>query len=125
MFYMEVCSHIFQIIEKTNIQFISIAEVWRCSTKSAEKHLCQSLIKLPASSLPIKKAQVFSYEFCEVLKNTFLAEHLRTAVSKAFQCASFNLNNAGFFEGNLQILGFDLQILGRTNSNLKLKLKIC
>ena len=74
---------------------------------------------------PIKKAQVFSDEFSEVFKNTILAEHLQTAVSKAFQCASFNLNNAGFFEGNLQILGFDLNILGRTNSNLKLKLKIC
>ena len=100
IFYTEVCLHIFEIIEKTNVQFISITEVWRCSTKSAQKHLCQSLIKLPASSLSIKKAQVFPYEFCEVFKNTFLAEQLRAAVSKAFQCASFNLNNAGFSEGN-------------------------
>ena len=97
MLYIEVCSHILYIIEKTNIQFISIAAVWRWSIKSAQNYLCQSLIKLPASSLPIKKAQVFSYEFCEVFKKTFLAEHLRTAVSKAFQCASFNLNNADFF----------------------------
>ena len=97
MFYIEVCSHIFEIIAKTNIQFNSVAEIWRCSTKSAQKHLCQKLIKLPASSLPIKKAQVFSYEFCEVFKNTFLTEHLRIAVSKAFQCASFNLNNAGLY----------------------------
>ena len=81
--------------------------------------------KVTSLQPPIKKAQVFSYEFCKVFKNTFLAEHLRTAVSKAFQCISFNLNNAGFFEGNLQILGFDLNILGRTNSNLQLKLKIC
>ena len=95
MFYIEVCSHIFEIIAKTNIQFNSVAEVWRCSTKSAQKHLCQSLIKLTASSLPIEKAQVFSCEFCKVFKNTFLAEHLRTVVSKAFQCASFNLNNPG------------------------------
>ena len=95
MFYIEVGSHIFEIIEKTNIQLNLVAEVWRCSTESAQKHLCQSLIKLPASSLHIKKAQVFSYEFCKVFKNTFLAEHLRTAVSKTFQCARFNLNNAG------------------------------
>ena len=107
MFYIEVCSHIFEIIEKTNIQFNSVAEVWRCSTKSALEHLCRSLIKLPAPSLPIKKARVFSYEFCEVFKNTFLAGHLRIAVSK---CASFNLNNAGLFEGNF-LLGVNLTFI--------------
>ena len=47
------------------------------------------------------------------LKNTFLAEHLRAAVSKAFQCASLNLNNAGLFEGKFFLGGqFDLHILG-------------
>ena len=44
------------------------------------------------------------------LKNTFLAEHLRTPVSKAFQCASLNLNNAGFFEGKF-LLGVNLTFI--------------
>ena len=74
--------------------------VLKISPKFAQKHLCRCLTKLPTPSLPIKKTQVFSYEFCEVFKNTFLVEHLRTAVSKTFQCANFNLNNAGLFEGN-------------------------
>ena len=95
MFFKEVGSHIFEIVEKTNKQLNLVTEVWWCSTESSQNHLCQSLIKLPASSLHIKKAQVFSYEFCKVFKNTFLAEHLRTAVSKTFQCTRFNLDNAG------------------------------
>ena len=67
-------------------------------------------MKLPASSLPIKKIQLFSYEFCKVFKNTFLVKHLRTLVSKTFQCASFSLNNAGSFEGNF-FLGVNLTFM--------------
>ena len=87
MFSIEVCSHILKIIEKTNItRFSSVAIVWWCSRKKLFQNLTQnylrrSLIKLPVSRLRIENTQVFSYEFCEVFKNTFLVEHLRTAVS--------------------------------------------
>ena len=52
--------------------------VLRNFTKFTGKHVCQSLF--------IKKetlAQVFSREFCEVSKNTFSTEHLRTTASVA------------------------------------------
>ena len=43
------------------------------------------LIKLQASELQLYKketlALVFSWEFCEIFKNTFFTEHLRTAAS--------------------------------------------
>ena len=55
--------------------------------KVAGKHICQSLffniVAAHACSF-IKKenlAQVFSSEFCEIFKNTFFTEHLRTAAS--------------------------------------------
>ena len=47
------------------------------------KHLCQSFQVCNF----IKKetlAQVFSCEFCEISKNTFFTEHLRTTASKMF-----------------------------------------
>ena len=53
------------------------------SQKSRKKHLRQSLFLNKFAGL-IKKetrAQVFSYEFCEVSKNTFSAEHVRATVS--------------------------------------------
>ena len=48
-------------------------------TKSTGKHLCR-----PQASNFINKetlAQVFSCEFCEIFKNTFFTEHLRTTAS--------------------------------------------
>ena len=40
------------------------------------------LIKLQAEDLAqVALAQVFSCEFCEISKNTFFTEHLRTTVS--------------------------------------------
>ena len=52
--------------------------VLRNFTKLAEKHLCKSsfLIKLQACNF-IKKEN--SCEFCEISKNTFFREHLRTS----------------------------------------------
>ena len=53
--------------------------------KVAGKHFCQSLFFNKVAGLNfIKKetvAQVFSYEFCEIFKNSFFIEHLqKTAV---------------------------------------------
>ena len=48
------------------------------------KHLCQILLfnKVVGLSLQLIKketlSQVSSYEFCEIFKNTYLIEHLRT-----------------------------------------------
>ena len=78
--------------------------------KSTQEHLWGTLIKLQAYRLPIKRVQGIYYEFCEVFKSTFSVEHLRTAVSKTFQCVCFNLNNAGLFEGNF-LLGVNLTFL--------------
>ena len=50
--------------------------------------MCQSLLfnkVAGAASKFFKKktlAQVFSYEFCVISKNTFFTEHLRTTASK-------------------------------------------
>ena len=49
------------------------------------------LIKLqaaPATLLKRTLAQVFSYEFCEISKNTFFTEHLRTTASVVFLLAT-------------------------------------
>ena len=60
------------------------AVVQRCSegegplknfTKFIGKHLCQSLFFSKVA------AQSFSYQFCEIFKNTFSTEHLPTTVS--------------------------------------------
>ena len=52
------------------------------------------LIKLLAEACNfIKKetlAQVFFYEFCEICKNTFFKEHLRTTASKIWQEKVYN-----------------------------------
>ena len=51
--------------------------------KFAGKHLCQSLIFNKVANF-IKKETltlVFSYEFCEIFKNTFFTEHLRATTS--------------------------------------------
>ena len=57
-------------------------------TKFTGKHLCQSLFfnkvsdLRPAALFKKSMAQVFSCEFCEISKNTFLTEHLWTAASE-------------------------------------------
>ena len=86
------------MIEKTNIiQFNSLAEVWRCPTKKVLRNwkFCKIYTKKyvqessEITSLLIKKTHVFSYEFCEVFKNTFLVEHLLLGFLKViFSCGS-------------------------------------
>ena len=52
-------------------------------TKFTGKHLCQRPL-LPGACSFIKKetlAQVFSWEYCGIFKNTFLIEHLQTTAS--------------------------------------------
>ena len=64
--------------------------VLRNFTKFTGKHLRQSLFfnKVAGGACNfIKKetrAQVFSCEFCEIFKNTFFTEHLRTTASETF-----------------------------------------
>ena len=71
---------------------------WRCSVKKGVlrnfakftgKHLSQSLFFNKVAGLrPAKKetlAQVFSCEFCEISKNTFSTEHLRTTASEILE----------------------------------------
>ena len=61
--------------------------VLRNFAKFTGKHLCQSLFfnKVAGAACNfIKKetlTQVFSCEFCEISKNTFFTEHLRTTAS--------------------------------------------
>ena len=63
--------------------------VFRNFAKLTRKHLCQSLFfnkvadLRPATLLKKKQTltQVLSCEFCEISKNTFSAEHLRTTAS--------------------------------------------
>ena len=64
--------------------------VLRNFAKFTEKQLRQSLLfnkmKLQASGLQLYQketlVQVFSHEFCEISKNTFFTEHLRTTASE-------------------------------------------
>ena len=62
--------------------------VLRNFSKVTGKHLCQSLFfnkvagLRPATLLKKTLAQVFSYEFCEVSKNTFFTECFPLAVSE-------------------------------------------
>ena len=60
--------------------------VLRNWTKFTAKHLCQShFFKVagirPATLLKKRPAHMFSCEFCEISKNTFVTEHLWTAAS--------------------------------------------
>ena len=72
------------------------AVVQKCSVKKlffrnfakfTGKRLCQGLFfnkvagQSPATLLKKTLAQVFSFEFCEISKNTFFTEHLRATVS--------------------------------------------
>ena len=70
---------------RINFQVFCKKDVLRNFAKFTGKHLCQSLFfnKGLACNF-IKKetlAQVFSFEFCEISKNTFSTEHLRTTAS--------------------------------------------
>ena len=62
-------------------------DVLRNFAEFAGKHLCQSLFlnKVAGKACNFIKqetlAQVFSYEFCEISKNTFFIEHLWTTAS--------------------------------------------
>ena len=53
--------------------------VLRNFTKFTRKDLCQSLFFNKVVGLTL--AQVISYEFCKISKNTFFTEHLRTTAS--------------------------------------------
>ena len=56
-------------------------------TKVTGKHLCRSLFFTKVEGLRPKKetsTQVFSYELCEIFKNTFFAEYLWATVSICF-----------------------------------------
>ena len=56
--------------------------VLRKFTKFTGKHTCQSLFFNKVAGLLIKKealAQVFSWEFCEIFKNTFFTRHVWTS----------------------------------------------
>ena len=62
-----------------------IKGVLRNFAKFTGKHLCQSFFFNKKHF--IKKeilAQVFSCEFCEISKNTFFTEHLRTTASEIY-----------------------------------------
>ena len=76
------------------------------ATKNFAKYTCKKmcrslfLIKLQASGLqpylerePV--AQVFSFEFCEIFKNTYFTKHLRTTTSEIWKVPIFpNLQKA-------------------------------
>ena len=58
--------------------------VLKNSAKFTGKHLCQQ----PATLLKKKTlAQGFSYEFCEIFKDSFFIEHLRATASKYVKCS--------------------------------------
>ena len=92
--------------------------------KFTGKHLCQSLflIKLYACNF-IKKeslAQIFSYEFCEMSKNTIFTEHLQTTVFvlhsqmlwvKAISRLSCSKKKRNLQENRLQVCNFVKKIL--------------
>ena len=81
------------LVPFAKVQKQSTRGVLKNFTKFTGKHLCQSpfLIKLQASACNfIKKealAQVFSYEFCEISKNTFSYRTPPMAVSESVNLA--------------------------------------
>ena len=93
-----ICCHVYS---KINEMLIKIRGIWKCrsshwrcsvcdlrnNAKFTEKNLCQRLFfnKLYWKVNFIEKealAQVFSCELCEILKNTFLTEHLWATTSE-------------------------------------------
>ena len=87
-------------------------KIWQ---KFTGNHLCQSLflIKLQADACNFIKnktlAQVFSCEFCQIFKNTYFVEHLRTTASA---CNYFN-----FQFNHFHVTNFFLYLL-KTSRNL-------
>ena len=76
-------------------------------SQNSQENICAKdsfLIKLQASGCNfIKKdslTQVFSYEFCEIFKNTFSTEHLQTAASEE---AFFAWLSIGYLFSVLQV----------------------
>ena len=63
--------------------------VLRNFTKSSGNHLCKSLF-FNKKDLKKTLAQVFSYEFCEIFKNTFFTEHFWTTASDG-GCSCFQV----------------------------------
>ena len=58
--------------------------VRRCSVEKVFLEISQNLHENACATIFIKKetlAQVFSYEFCEISKNTFFTENLRATAS--------------------------------------------
>ena len=93
--------------------------VLRNSAKFTGKHLWQSLFFNKKEFFLLKKS--LWYEFCEISKNTFFTEHLRTAASEDYVC----------FEAILMILSrcafasHDIFILvKKTSSMLHIKMKL-
>ena len=76
----------FPLLSRSSHQRCSVRKgVLRNFAQFIGKHLCQSLflIKLHGlHRLQETPAQVFSWEFCEIFKNTFSAEHLWTTASE-------------------------------------------
>ena len=80
-----------EVVEKVHV---CRSNHWRCFVKKGvlrnfakftKKHLCHTPVPSglrPASFLKKESlAQLFSCEFCEIYKNTFFTEHLRTTTS--------------------------------------------
>ena len=44
-------------------------------------HLCWCLLFIKLQAFLLTPTQVFSCEYCEIFKNTYLEEHLRSAAS--------------------------------------------
>ena len=75
--------------------------VLRNLTKFTGKHPCQSLFfdkvaglrKTPVPECLFCLARVFSSEFCEISKNTFLTEHLWATASTFIRLAHFTIHD--------------------------------
>ena len=61
----------------------AVGGVLKIFPKFTGNHLCWSLFltKLQVSGLHLSPIQVFSYEFWDIFKKTFFAEHLRATAS--------------------------------------------
>ena len=65
--------------------------VFKCFAKFTRKHLCQSLL---FNEVAVKKetlTQIFSYKFCEILKNTYFEEYMWMTASEVLKIEILNL----------------------------------
>ena len=72
------------LMQKQSPEVFRKKSVLRNFAKFTEKHLCQSLFFNKVAGLRQlcqTLAQVICCEFCEMFKNTFFTEHLRTTAS--------------------------------------------